>query len=119
MDPGFRRECDFLSRYGLPELPRAGEALRHAAAGAAAGAAPGGEVELGAGAVFTLPPGEPVGQPEHLGVGKPARPKPRKKTPPPRRHPGVPGGPAANKARVAPDKGPKTPAGRPPTPPPA
>src|ERR1700676_1835687 len=54
----------------LPELPVSREALRHRAAGAAAGAAPRGEVGLGAGAGLALAPREALGEAEHLGVGE-------------------------------------------------
>src|SRR5207253_8217975 len=56
----------------LAEAVGAGEALRHAAAGSTARAAPRGQVEFGARAVFALPPREPVCRSEHLGVGKAA-----------------------------------------------
>src|SRR6202035_1817379 len=60
-------------RISSPEAVRAREAAGHEAAGAAAGAEPGGEVAFGADAVFALPPGEAVGQAEHLAIGETTR----------------------------------------------
>src|SRR5271155_2266656 len=57
----------------LPEFAGAREALRRAVACATAGAAPGRHIDLGAGAVLAVAPGEPIGEPEHLGVREPAR----------------------------------------------
>src|SRR5437588_11649455 len=56
-----------------PKAVRAREAAGDEAAGGAAGAEPGGEVGFGADAVFALPPGEAVGEAEHLAIGEAAR----------------------------------------------
>src|SRR5262245_49243586 len=59
-------------KTGSPESVGAGKAVGDEAAGAAAGAVPWTEVGLGTGAVLALPPGDAVGEAEHLGVGKTA-----------------------------------------------
>src|SRR5271165_3603433 len=50
-----------------------GEAVGDDATGPAAGGKPRGQVDFGAGAGLALPPGETVGEAEHLGIGKPTR----------------------------------------------
>jgi len=55
-----------------PEAVRAREAAGDEAAGGAAGAEPGGQVDFGADAVFAQPPGQPVGEAEHLAIGETA-----------------------------------------------
>src|SRR5579884_1235810 len=55
-----------------PEPVAAREAARDRAAGAAARALPRHEIDLGADAVLALPPGEAVGEAEHLAVGETA-----------------------------------------------
>src|SRR5947209_12031711 len=60
-------------RIPSPEPVRAREAAGDEPAGGAAGAEPGGEVGFGADAAFALPPGQPVGEAEHLATGETTR----------------------------------------------
>src|ERR1700731_2610556 len=52
---------------------RAREAAGHEPAGGAAGPEPRRKVGFGADAAFALPPGEAVGEAEHLAIGEAAR----------------------------------------------